>query len=159
MNISIETLVLVAAKNKRDVFQGMWTVTSLETSQQKHYFFQSEATLLESPSDLEITKLYSFSPGGLTSEKLSNIPEHSLYLLKYALLSTVELMDAPSIKKPMFSCDQDLSSFIERLLPNFSQEEILALPDEIGFAASIDFTPTDDVGKKAAVFWFVNMNN
>jgi hypothetical protein len=68
-------------------------------------------------------------------------------------------MDAPSIKKPMFSCDQDLSSFIERLLPNFSQEEILALPDEIGFAASIDFTPTDDVGKKAAVFWFVNMNN
>lgn len=159
MNISIETLVLVAAKNEREVFQGMWTVTLLDTSEQKHYFFQSEATVLESPFDLEITKLYTFSPGGLSSEKLSNIPEDSLYLLKYALLSTIELMDAPTIRKPMFSCDQDLSSFVERLLPNFSQEEILALPDEIGFAASIDFTPADEVGKKAADFWLFNKSN
>lgn len=151
MNISIETLIVVAIRDKTNVFQGMWTIAPEGNDTKHYYFYRCEADeKFTSPSELEITELYVFGPNGLTDTSSELTQADALYLLKYALFETVILMDASSKGKPLFSIDQDLGDMVERLLPEFNKDQLLTLPDEIGFAASIDFKPDDEIGVNAA---------
>ena len=150
MNIIIETLLIVAIRKEKSVFQGMWSVTPEGSDMKRYYFFRCEAEeSFESPSDIEISELYSFGPNGLNNAHSGITQEDALYLLKYALFETIFLMDTTP-KKKIFSTDQDLGEMVERLVPEFNKEQLLSLPDEIGFATAIDFKPDDDIGIHAA---------
>lgn len=150
MNIIIETLVIVAVREEKSIFQGMWTITPESADIKRYYFYRCEAeTIFELPADIQISELYSFGPNGLTNASSEITRADALYLLKHALFETIHLMDTVP-KKQTFSTDQDLGEMVERLVPQFNKEQLLALPDEIGFATSIDFKPNDDIGINAA---------
>ena len=150
MNIIIETLVIVAIRKKRNVFQGMWTISSECSDIKRYYFYRCEADEnFKFPEDIEIAELYFFGANGLSKASSKMAQADALYLLRYALFQTINLMDTEP-KKKIFSIDQDLSVMVERLVPEFSKEQLLALPDEIGFATSIDFRPDEEIGINAA---------
>jgi hypothetical protein len=159
MHITIETLILVSIRGTTNIFQGMWGITQKENNREQHYFFRCEASNdLLLPTDLEITELYALEANHIVNANYQLVKLDAMYLLKYALLETINLMDTKTTATPIFSSDQNLEQLIVNLAPQLSKQQLLALPDEIGFAASIDFTPQDNAGIDAAQLLFENSN-
>ena len=159
MHITIETLILVSIRGTTKIFQGMWGITQKDSNHEQHYFFRCEASSnLLLPTDLEITELYALEANHIVSANYQLVKIEAMYLLKYALFETINLMDTKTTATPIFSSDQNLEKLIVNLAPQLSKQQLLALPDEIGFAASIDFTPEDNAGIHAAQLLFEKNN-
>lgn len=55
MNISIETLIILAVRNETNVFQGMWSITLEGADTKQYYFYRCEADeKFSSADELEI---------------------------------------------------------------------------------------------------------
>lgn len=152
MNINIETLIITAIESEAYLYQGLWTISEAKSKTKQFYFYQCRSEFKpDSPHDLSIDELFCFNNTDLLRAKAKLTQIDALYLLKYALLETINLMNRrPKLSTKIFSTDSPLDQMLERLLPNLNVEQLLALPDEIGFAAAIDFSPKDEIGANAA---------
>ena len=152
MNINIETLIITAIETEKYLYQGLWTISKAKSKTKQFYFYQCSSEFKpDSPHDLSIDELFCFNNTDLLRAKTKLTQIDALYLLKYALLETIELMHSrPQRLTKIFSTDTPLDEMLERLVPDLNVEQLLTLPDEIGFAAAIDFSPKDEIGRNAA---------
>jgi len=158
--LNIETLVLVAIWEKPFIFQGSFTITSKGNNSKKLLVFRCECDLEDkevimevdfSPINYKFTHLYNIQ----SEIALSNIDyelELALYLLKYALNETLKKIITHPKQHAVHMDDIALAS-ISRQMETYlfyRQEKNLGNSD-IGFAVAIDFTPTEEQGRKAAL--------
>lgn len=157
-SITIETLVLVAIWNRPFIFQGCFQICGPQGQKKRRLFFrcechkysQSELTDQDfSPEDYDFTHLYNEAEAPQLAND-SEAEEYALYLLKYALNSTLIQMITRSKQSFVSIDDEAMQSLVKRMEPflcgelSFSQEE-----QDIGFAVAMDFHPAEDMGRSA----------
>jgi hypothetical protein len=159
-SLNIETLVLVAIWNNPFIFQGSFSITNTKNDSIQLLFFRCECSLNNkmdildskfSPYDYKVTHLYD-SQSRIHLSNINDDIEQALYLLKYALKETLQKM----LSKPnhyLIHIDEIAMSSIEQQITDhlLHHREKRIDNDNIGFAVSIIFTPTESVGKKAAL--------
>ena len=160
IELNIETLLLVAIWEKPFIFQGSFTITNKGDHSKRLLVFRCECDLEDkivitemdfSPINYQFTHLYNAQ----SEIVLSNVKyelELALYLLKYALNETLKKIIAHPKQHAIHMDDIALAS-ISRQMETYlfyRQEKNLGDSD-IGFAVAIDFTPTEELGRKAAL--------
>ena len=165
--INIETLVLVAVWENPFVFQGCFKIVELQKDNSILYFFRCQSShnqqidLLHddfSPDHYEFTHL--FNEIGLIQLKNRNeTQENALYLLKYALHSTLKEM--LSSRKQHFTTidDQAMQALIKKVQPILNRELSLPEEDHIGFAVAMDFCPEEEMALSAALALLDRLKN
>lgn len=156
ISLNIETMILVAVWENPFVFQGSFNVTNKHDNTKKLLFFRCECYLKNKADiqneflshDYKFTHLYNEKYAiSLSSE---NELEQALYLLKYALKSTLEkLINNP--KQHLIYVDEVAMSRIANQAKDYMINKKKDINDnDIGFAVSIDFVPNENSGKMAA---------
>lgn len=156
ISISIETLVLVAVWKTPFVFQGCFKIIDQSRNTKKFIFFRCECNFAEkmdvidqdfSPYDYQFTHLYD------ESELVQlNAQEHALYLLKYALRSTLVKMITNQRHNLVSIDDVAMQSIIKQIQPVLNQATAWSQEDTcIGFAVSMDFCPEEEMGRAAVL--------
>ena len=159
INLSIETLVLVAAWSTPSIFQGSFTITNKQDQSTQLLFFRCECRLTDetdildidfSPNDYQFTHLYS-GQSAIHLESIGTEVEQALYLLKYALNATLEQMITNSKQYLTYVDEVAMSSMSNQIaehMANLGQREV---EGDLGFSVSIDFNPTEKLGETAAL--------
>lgn len=160
ISLNIETLVLVAVWNSPFVFQGGFNIANAQDNSKKLLFFRCECHLENkmdlldvdfSSHDYTFTHLQS-DQSAICLENNNDELEQALYLLKYALKETLKKMII-NPKQHLIQIDTvAMSSIFQQIKDHIDchgQKNIDY--DDIGFAVSIDFTPTENVGRNAAL--------
>ncbi len=160
IELNIETLVLVAILEKPFIFQGSFTITNKGDYSKRLLVFRCECDLEDkkvimemdfSPINYQFTHLYNVQ----SEIALSDIDyelELALYLLKYALNETLKKIITHPKQHAIHIDDIALAS-ISRQMETYlfyRQEKNLGDSD-IGFSVMIDFTPTEEIGRKSAL--------
>jgi hypothetical protein len=156
IRISIETLVLVAVWKNPFVFQGCFKIIDQSRDTKKYIFFRCECNLSEkvdvidqdfSPYDYQFTHLYN------ESELIQlDTQEHALYLLKYALRTTLVEMITNQRHYLVSIDDIAMQSIIKQIQPVLNQTIPWSQEDTgIGFAVSMDFCPEEEMGQAAVL--------
>ncbi|KTC67783.1 hypothetical protein Lbir_3031 [Legionella birminghamensis] len=157
--ISIETLVLVAVWKQPFIFQGCFRVSS-QSNEKKviNFLFRCEyndslakETIPDEflPDSYQFTHLYTDESSINLNAEFSGF-EDTLYVLKYALHQTLWSMLSNSKHRHVSIDDMAMKALykkIEPILYHTGQWE--KLEEDIGFAASIDFCPQEQTGKRA----------
>jgi hypothetical protein len=160
IELTIETLVLVAIWKNPFIFQGSFTITNNGDHSKRLLVFRCECNLEDkimimvmdfSPINYQFTHLFNVQ----SELELSNINyelELALYLLKYALNETLKKIITHPKQHTIHMDDIALASITEQMETYlfYRQEKNLGDSD-IGFAVSIDFIPTEELGQKAAL--------
>jgi len=155
-NINIETLVLVAVWKHPFIFQGCFKIMDQSHNTKKFIFFRCECHLTEkmdvidqafSPYDYQFTHLYNESePDQL------EMNEHALYLLKYALHTTLIKMMTNQKHNLVSIDDVAMQSIIKQITPVLNQTSSWSQEDNgIGFGVSMDFCPREKMGEAAVL--------
>ena len=155
-NISIETLVLVAVWERPFVFQGCFKIVARHREIKKFIFFRCECNLMEkmdvndqgfSPDDYQFTHLYNeFELVHLAMN------EHALYLLKYALRTTLSKMITNLTHYFVSIDDVAMQSIVKQIQPVLNQASLWSEDDNgIGFAVAMDFCPEETMGQAAVL--------
>ncbi len=158
-SLNIETLILVAIWNHPFVFQGSFKITNTHDDTHQLLFFRCESELNDkndilemeySPFDYQFTHLYS-EKSAIPLTKMDDNLENALYILKYSLKETLQkLITHP--KNYFTQIDEIAMSSMTRQIKQYlicrGQEKMNS--EEIGFAISISFTPTESVSNMAA---------
>lgn len=159
-SLDFETLILVAVWKHPFIFQGSFNITNSQDSSNLLLFFRCECYLEDkmdildiefSPYDYKFTHLYSEQ----SEIHLANVDddlEQALYLLKFSLKETLKKM-IMNPKQYLTQIDEIAMSAISQQIKDhmIHQEHKKMDNDDIGFAVSISFTPTENIGKKAAL--------
>jgi len=159
--INIETLVLVAVWGQHSVFQGCFKISDKYSARRRYIYFRCECkhkdkkTLLQeafSPYDYQWTYLYEEITKN-TWDVHDESKEHALYVLKYALYTTLVNMinnrkyDLVSIDEvAMRAMEEQIKPMLQNSERSWGQE----YPD-LGFAVAMDFLPNEMMGEQAAV--------
>ena len=158
--MQVETLVLVAVWERPFIFQGCFQLQDLDSSENKVCFFFRCESSYQQQNDLfeetflaqayEFTLLYDEN-GVKILDKLQGLQESASYLLKYAL--HVTLKEMLSNQKLHFTSIDDvaLQAIISKVEPILKREAPLPEEEHIGFAVAMDFCPTEERGRAAAL--------
>lgn len=159
IELNIETLVLVAIWEKPFIFQGSFTITNKSDHSKRSLVFRCECNLEDkiaimemdfSPVNYQFTHLYNAQSEIALSK--NDEQELALYLLKYALNETLKQIITHPKQHAIHMDNIALASISQQMETYlfYRQEKNLGDSD-IGFAVSIDFTPTEKIGRKAAL--------
>ena len=163
--ITIETLVLVAAWNNPAVFQGVFKITRQEGDEKGLFFFRCESfctkpDLLEddfSHACYEFTHLY-HDPDAVSLDRLDEVEDYALYMLKYALHRTLQEMLRDRKQQIMSIDDAAVQALISKIQPMLNR--VLPLPgpdDHTGFAVAMDFHPKEALAELAVKALLANL--
>lgn len=171
VNLSVETLVLVAVWENPFIFQGCFTITQLPKGNKLLFFFRCQSNHKEQSDILShdftseayvFTHLYNeseFIP--LEVEGADTIKEYALDMLKYALHITLKEMILS--RKLHFTSVDDIAmqAMINRIKPILNKQLALSdVPDEpVGFAVAMDFCPQEQMGHLAALALLEKLQN
>ncbi|MGQ3889451.1 hypothetical protein ACQUW5_10515 [Legionella sp. CNM-1927-20] len=156
--ISIETLVLVAVWEPPFIFQGCFQITELTGKEKVLYFFRCQydnANLTNkinndfSPYDYHFSYLHDETKL-IQLDHLDKAREGAIYALKYALHTTLLEMIKQEQRKLIFIDDIAMEAMIERVKPVIKHNVLTNLGDDLGFAASVEFTPQEKTAQIAA---------
>jgi hypothetical protein len=159
LSLNIETLVLAAIWDHPFIFQGSFTITHTKSHANQLLFFRCECCLESkmdifdiafSPYDYTFTHLYD----GKSEIHLANTDddlEQALYLLKYSLSETLKKM-IPNTNQRLVQMDEIAMSSIAQQIKDhmICHGQKKMDNDNVGFAVSILFTPTESMGRRAA---------
>lgn len=159
VSLNIETLILVAIWNHPFVFQGSFKITNSHDDTHQLLFFRCQSELKDkkdilemeySPFDYQFTHLYS-EKSEIPLTNVDDNLENALYILKYSLKEALQkLITSP--KNYFTHIDEIVMSSMARQIKQYmichGQEKIDN--EEIGFAVSISFTPTESISKMAS---------
>lgn len=160
-DINIETLVLVTAWGEPSVFQGCFKISDKCSARKRFIFFRCESklkdklTLLEdafSPDDYRWTYLYE-EMSKVTWDLDDESKEHAVYVLKYALYTTLVNM-LRNRKYNFLSIDEVAMQTMTEQIKPMLHDSALSWGDaypELGFAVAMDFLPKEVMGEQAAV--------
>lgn len=159
-NITIETLVLVAIWEKPLVFQGVFLITNQANDSQQILFFRVESELPNKSAVVEVD----FAPSHYQFTHLFNDHCHinlknlddklilALYLLRYALNITLKTMIHHPSQYSTYIDEIAMSQLSHTIEDYFTNDRKSILQhQEIGFAVSVDFMPTEMIGRTAAM--------
>lgn len=158
LSLEIETLVLVAVWEKPFVFQGRFSITHQKTNTKVFLLFRCECYLESKsdihdsffPDDYHFTHLYT-DRSEIYLNEIDDQLEHALYLLKYALNTTLQKMIIDTKQLFTYVDEVAMSSIIKQIENYTSVSAAYKIDDaNIGFAVSINFTPSESIGKMAA---------
>lgn len=162
--LNIETIILVAVWEKPFVFQGSFIITNKQDDAQKFLFFRCECYLEDkmsiqedfSPHDYQFTHLYC-GQAPIVFDKRNSEFEHALYLLKYTLRATLAQMMNRSQHYFTYIDEVAMSSISRQIGEYINSGRNLAKDNDIGFAVSMDFMPSEENGRLAALsLWEIN---
>lgn len=154
LTLNIETLILVAVWQQPFIFQGCFQITQSRKEEKVLFFFdanqimQSKSIFIRSFS-LSNTHLYN-ELGLILLNSLKHSQENALYILKYALHTTLKEM-LSSRKLHFTAIDETaMQALINKVRPILDKE--LSLPEEehIGFAVTMDFYAQEEITLTAA---------
>ncbi|KTD61718.1 hypothetical protein Lspi_2348 [Legionella spiritensis] len=158
-NITIETLVLVAVWERPFVFQGCFKITRTGAIHSVLLFFRCECLTPDqsdtinpdfSPHDYRFTHLYNATHPVRPDPAIQSV-NHALYLLKYALHATLTEMHKSQTQRFMSIDAVAMQAMIRRVEPILKGEvKWTGAEEELGFAASMDFSPQEVMGEMAA---------
>ncbi|CDZ77785.1 hypothetical protein BN59_02075 [Legionella massiliensis] len=158
-DLNIETLLLVAVWNRPCIFQGCFKITDLNSDHKVLFFFRCQSTYTTqeaiinrefSPDDYQFTHLYDDS-GLVLLDTLNQAQEQGLYLLKYALDTTLFTMLTRKNQHITSIDDVAMQLMIDRVSPIINREAPLPEGEEhLGFAVAMDFCPKEEMGRQAA---------
>ena len=142
------------------IFQGSFSITDTRNNTNQLLFFRCECTLKNkmdildadfSPDDYKFTHLYDMQ-AEIQLENPDNNLDQALYLLKYCFKKTLEKMVSDP-NQHLTHIDEIAMSSITKLIQGHMiyHDENKINDDNIGFAVSITFTPTEIIGKKSAM--------
>lgn len=159
-HINIETLLLVAIWKHPFIFQGYFNITEKTNPCAQVLFFKCEyvKTACIDTVDDEFSPdeyMFSYLYNEERSIDLNSLRQHNddaLYLLKYALHTTLLLM-LKNQKQGLVSIDEIAAqSIVEMCKPIFCQRALQAQKEyDIGFAVAMDFVPSEAAGQSAAL--------
>jgi hypothetical protein len=159
INLNIETLILVAVWKQPFIFQGCFKITELNNNEKVLFFFRGQSShatqnaIIQnefSPYDYELTHLYN-NLGLVQINMLNQTQEDALYLLKYALHTTLCMMLTRRNQYPNAIDDVAMQMMIDKITPIINKESPLPEgEDHIGFAVAMDFCPKEEMGLQAA---------
>ncbi|CAM2840628.1 Uncharacterised protein [Legionella steigerwaltii] len=159
-DINIETLILVAIWNQPNIFQGCFKVTTLYSQHEQYFLFRCEVHNSEQkdfienefcPEDYHFTHFYA-QEQQIHLDKESESQEYALYILRYALYTTIKEMLINNPQKQQFLSMDDVfvDSLIEKIKPILNKEPLWdESMKEIGFAVAMDFCPREKMGETA----------
>lgn len=158
LELTIETLVLVAVWENPFIFQGGFKITPLGSDEAFVFFFRCQSShgqqrdILHndfSAYQYEFTHLY--NERGAISQISLEKAEDALYLLKYAL--HVTLCEMLSNRKLHFTSIDDVAmhAMITKIKPILSQAVTFPEDECIGFAVAMDFCPKEETASAAAL--------
>lgn len=157
-HITLETTILVAVWDNPAIFQGCFSITSTNGSAPVFLLFRCEYQNWHQQDTVEdefsadtyhFTHLYN-EKGLLHLETLKEEESYASYVLKYALYKTLLEMRV-SRKQRFHSLDNvAMKAMIKQIEPLLQLDELWGnLDPEIGFAATMDFYPHEQMGKMA----------
>ncbi|AHE66900.1 hypothetical protein [Legionella oakridgensis] len=167
IDINIETLVLVAIWESSCIFQGYFKIIELSRRGRHLLFFRCEAkdvyqSIIHndfSPYDYEFTHLYHGS-NLIQLDTLEQAKDHALYLLKYALYTTLYEMISNRKQAVVLMDDIAMQAMIKKIAPilhgtvDFPVDE-----SQVGFATAMDFCPKEDMGQLAVLALLAALKN
>ena len=168
--LNIETLILVAVWSNPFVFQGSFKIISTENNFKGLLLFRCECDFIDkmdvinvdfSPYHYRFTHLSCEKSGAHFEENRDDGLEDAFYILKYALKESLRKMLTES-KLYLTQIDEVAMSSLYQQIKNdiVSHDQSNIDNNDIGFAVSIDYTPTEDIGRKAAIALLeMNQNN
>jgi hypothetical protein len=158
-SLNIETLVLVAIWDHPFIFQGSFTITNTINNSNQLLLFRCTCGLKDkmdildiefSPYDYMFTYLYDGAVEVLANA--NDDLEHALYLLKYSLKETLQKMIINPNQRLTHFDEIAMSSIAQQIKKHMIYHGQKRMDDNnIGFSVSISFTPTEKIGKKAAL--------
>ncbi|WP_419420835.1 hypothetical protein ACNVED_05935 [Legionella sp. D16C41] len=156
--INIETLVLVAIWEQPFIFQGCFQIIESISQKKVLYFFRCQYEKFEyinkidddfSPYDYNFSYLYDESRM-IELHSLTDAGDFAIYVLKYALHTTLLEMLKHERKNFLSIDDMAMQAMIERIRPILDQNLLTGLDEDLGFAASVDFMPQEEMARMAA---------
>jgi hypothetical protein len=152
-SMNIETHVLVATDDEPQIIQGFFHITSNKSDQKQTYLFKASCHDAKNNNDFDPI-LYQFCELYIKckTDEIKQIPidnhqnSDMLYILSFALHQTIVHMMQRNKYKPSYidaQATESLAAFIKDKLTTPCE---LMDNSEIGFAVSIPFSPTDDIG-------------
>ena len=157
--INVETLILVAVWESPFVFQGSFKIIDKSRHTERFIFYRCECNkfaktdILEeefSPYDYQFTHLYRVASDHSQIEFMGQLIDDALYLLKYALYTSLTQMIRSS-KQYFTYIDEVALLAISKKIGGVLQEGLDIQEDqELGFAVSMDFNPSEPLGQAAA---------
>lgn len=159
LRLSIETLVLVAVWETPFVFQGCFTITNKQKRSKQTLFFRCECRVNEKmnildpdfcPTDYQFTHLFS-KQAAIPLDIAKNEMGDALYLLKYALKATLEKVITNPKQDFTYIDEVAMSRIVREIEVHLVSQTQGDIQADLGFAVSIDFTPTEMSGEKAAL--------
>ncbi|KTD68230.1 MULTISPECIES: hypothetical protein [Legionella] len=170
IDINIETLILVTVWNQPNIFQGCFKISTLDSQHEEYLLFRCEVHNAQQkdfiehefcPENYHMTHLY-IQEQKISLDQVYVAQESALYLLNYALYTTIKtmLINKPQKQQSLSMDDIFVDSLFEKIKPILNKEtgwdESLK---EIGFAVAMDFCPREKMGENAVqtlLMGFVN---
>ncbi|BCA94854.1 hypothetical protein TUM19329_12150 [Legionella antarctica] len=156
--INIETLILVAVWEYPFVFQGSFRIIDKNRHSERFIFYRCECLKSEktdiledefSPYDYQFTHLYCVASDQTQIEFMGQLIGEALYLLKYALYTTLTQMIRKN-KQYLTYIDEIALLAISKRVEVILKEGLDTQEDiELGFAVSMDFNPGEPLGQAA----------
>lgn len=157
-HITIETIILVAVWDNPVIFQGGFCITNNDISNSIWLLFRCEYQNLHqqdtvddefNPNAYYFSHLYN-ATGLIHLDPCQESTSYAEYVLKHALYKTLLEMRT-SQKQRLSSFDKTaMNAMINQVKPLLRLDGIWEdLDQDIGFAAEIDFSPQEKMGKLA----------
>lgn len=155
--LKIETLILVAVWDNPYLFQGLFSITDANCTVNKQYLFSSQCNTeccnnqrYDAKADeLDFVKLYELDNDSLITPQRLVHSDSALYVLKYALNETIKLLAQKPDNQPVYLDTHAFKQLNFQLFQSAQCGDASHLPQDIGFAATIDFSPSDPDGIRA----------
>jgi hypothetical protein len=157
--INVETLILVAVWESPFVFQGSFKIIDKSRHTERFIFYRCECNKLAktdilkedfSPYDYQFTHLYRVASDHSQIEFMGQLIDDALYLLKYALYTSLTQM-IRSTKHYFTYIDEVALLAISKKVGGVLQKGLDIQEDQdLGFAVSMDFNPSESLGQAAA---------
>lgn len=159
MLITIETLILVADWKKPALFQGRFTLFDNERpSIKKVYFFSALNELIANkheeeegiqPMDYRFRELMTFNGENVLDTQLHQLRGDMLYILKYALSQSVQLMRKNRTNDQVSFDEVAIEQLSEMMMTTYQPSKNTSKIEDVGFEVSIDFSPSEPRGEAA----------